>query len=144
MNLEKLKKDYLEHLEIEKNRSQLTIRNYDHYLSRFLGFAKIKKPSSITEDLVREYRLHLNRLKDKLGRALKKQTQNYHLIALRNFLKYLARRDVESLAAEKIELGKMPSREIDFLEGDELERLLKAPEGDSLQILRDRAKFAMN
>ncbi|MBI2097055.1 MAG: tyrosine-type recombinase/integrase [Candidatus Sungbacteria bacterium] len=139
MSLEKLKKDYLEHLEIEKNRSQLTIRNYDHYLSRFLGWAKIDKPSAITEDLIREYRLYLNRTKDKFGRTLKKQTQNYHLIAVRNLLKYLSKRDVKSLAAEKIELGKTPSRDIEFLEGDELERLLKAPEGDSMQALRDRA-----
>ena len=139
MQLEKLKKDYLEHLEIEKNRSQLTIQNYDHYLLRFLGWAKIDNASAINEPMIREYRLYLNRFGDKFGRSLKKQTQNYHLIAIRNFLKYLAKRDVESLAAEKIELGKMPSREIDFLEGDELERLLKAPEGDSLQILRDRA-----
>src|SRR3989344_8520955 len=139
MQLEKLKKDYLEHLEIEKNRSQLTIQNYDHYLLRFLGWAKIDNASAINEPMIREYRLYLNRFGDKFGRSLKKQTQNYHLIAIRNFLKYLAKRDVKSLAAEKIELGKMPSREIDFLEGDELERLLKAPEGDSLQILRDRA-----
>ncbi|OHA01906.1 MAG: hypothetical protein A3C11_00240 [Candidatus Sungbacteria bacterium RIFCSPHIGHO2_02_FULL_49_12] len=139
MQLEKLKKDYLEHLEIEKNRSQLTIQNYDHYLLRFLGWAKIDNASAINEPMIREYRLYLNRFGDKFGRSLKKQTQNYHLIAIRNFLKYLAKRDVKSLAAEKIELGKMPSREIDFLEGDELERLLKAPSGDSLQTLRDRA-----
>src|SRR3989344_6130624 len=139
MKLSDLKKDYLESLEIEKNRSQLTIRNYDHYLTRFLDWAKIDKPSAITPDLVRDYRIFLNRTSDQFGRTLKKQTQNYHLIALRKFLKYLAKRDVKSLAAEKIELGKMPSRDIEFLEGDELERLLKAPEGDSPKSLRDLA-----
>ena len=139
MKLSDLKKDYLESLEIEKNRSQLTIRNYDHYLTRFLDWAKIDKPSAITPDLVRDYRIFLNRTSDQFGRTLKKQTQNYHLIALRNLLKYLAKRDVKSLAAEKIELGKMPSRDIEFLEGDELQRLLKAPEGDSPKSLRDLA-----
>ncbi len=139
MKLSDLKKDYLEYLEIEKNRSRLTIRNYDHYLGRFLEFAQTDSPTAINEELIREYRLHLNRLKDKFGRNLKKQTQNYHLIALRNLLKYLAKRDVKSLAAEKIELGKMPARDVEFLEGDELLRLLKAPEGDSLKSLRDSA-----
>ncbi|KKW21958.1 MAG: Tyrosine recombinase XerC [Parcubacteria group bacterium GW2011_GWA1_51_12] len=139
MKLSDLKKDYLESLEIEKNRSQLTIRNYDHYLTRFLDWAKIDKPSAITPDLVRDYRIFLNRTSDQFGRTLKKQTQNYHLIALRNLLKYLAKRDVKSLAAEKIELGKMPSRDIEFLEGDELQRLLEAPEGDSPKSLRDLA-----
>src|SRR3989338_3148764 len=139
MKLSDLKKDYLESLEIEKNRSQLTIRNYDHYLTRFLDWAKIDKPSAITPDLVRDYRIFLNRTSDQFGRTLKKQTQNYHLIALRNLLKYLAKRDVKSLAAEKIELGKMPSRYIEFLEGDELQRLLEAPEGDSPKSLRDLA-----
>jgi len=139
MKLSDLKKDYLESLEIEKNRSQLTIKNYDHYLSRFLEWAKTDSPAAIGEELIREYRLHLNRLRDRFGRNLKKQTQTYHLIALRNFLKYLAKRDVKSLAAEKIELGKMPARDIEFLETDELNRLLKAPEGEAPPALRDRA-----
>ncbi|MBI3627427.1 MAG: tyrosine-type recombinase/integrase [Candidatus Sungbacteria bacterium] len=137
MKLQDLKKDYLESLEVEKGRSKLTIRNYDHYLSRFLAYAKIESPTKITESLIREYRLYLNRL-DKNG-TLKKQTQNYHLIALRNFLKYLSKRDVESLAAEKIELAKTPSRDLEFMEEDELSRLLKAPEANNLRALRDRA-----
>ncbi|MBI2054670.1 MAG: tyrosine-type recombinase/integrase [Candidatus Sungbacteria bacterium] len=137
--LSELKKEYLEHLEVEKNRSLLTVRNYDHYLRRFLDWAKIDKPSEITSDLIREYRLHLNRLENQLGKALKKQTQNYHLIALRNFLKYMAKRDINTLAAEKIELAKMPSRDMEFMESEELARLLKAPEGNNLKTLRDRA-----
>lgn len=138
MSIESLVKDYLAYLEIEKGRSKKTVENYSHYLKRFLEWAKIDKPSQMDADLVRQYRLYLNRLEDN-GRSLKKITQNYHVIALRNFLKYLAKRDIKSLAADKIELAKQSPREVDFLEGDELERLLKAPEGDSLRVLRDRA-----
>lgn len=139
LSLSKLKHDYLRYLEIEKNRSRLTIRNYDHYLSRFLSWAKTEKPSAITPDLVRDWRIYLNRIGDQSGRSLKKQTQNYHLIALRNFLKYLAKRDIESLAAEKIELARMPARDVEFMEGEELTRLLEAPEGSGESALRDRA-----
>lgn len=137
--LEKLKKDYLEHLEIEKGRSLKTIRNYDHYLTRFLSFAKKDKPSQIDTDLIREYRIFLNRTADKFGRSLKRQTQNYHLIALRNLLRYMAKRDIETLAADKIELAKTPSRDLEFMEEDELERLMKAPVGNELKTFRDRA-----
>ena len=139
MDIKTLKIQYLEHLEIEKNRSAKTLENYGRYLDRFLQFAKVSNPSGITEDLIRQYRLHLNRLKDKEGNTLKKVTQNYHIIALRNFLKYLAKRDIKSVPAEKVELGKQEDREVTFLEADELERLLKSPEGDNLDTLRDRA-----
>ena len=139
MDIKTLKIQYLEHLEIEKNRSAKTLENYGRYLDRFLQFAKVSNPSGITEDLIRQYRLHLNRLKDNEGNTLKKVTQNYHIIALRNFLKYLAKRDIKSVPAEKIELGKQEDREVTFLEADELERLLKSPEGNNLDSLRDRA-----
>lgn len=139
MNIKDLKIQYLEHLEIEKNRSAKTLENYGRYLDRFIQFAKITNPSGITEDLIRQYRLHLNRLKDSDGNTLKKVTQNYHIITLRNFLKYLAKRDIKSVPAEKVELGKQEEREVTFLEADELERLLKSPEGDNLDALRDRA-----
>lgn len=120
--------DFLEHLEIEKNRSQMTIRNYAFYLGRFgEWFGTSKKPESITAEDVRKYRLWLNRLVDVHEAPLKKNTQNYHLIALRAFLKYLAKRDVKTLSAEKIELMKMPDRDISFLEGGDLDRLLEAP-----------------
>lgn len=146
-NLKDLKIQYLEHLEIEKNRSPKTMENYGRYLDRFLQFAlrqssgqaKVLSPANITEDLIRQYRLYLNRLKDNTGNPLKKVTQNYHIIALRNFLKYLAKRDIRSVPAEKVELGKQEDREVTFLESDELERLLKSPEGDKLDALRDRA-----
>src|SRR3989338_9859782 len=134
-----LKIQYLEHLEIEKNRSPKTMENYGRYLDRFFQFAKVSNPSGITEDLIRQYRLHLNRLRDKDGNTLKKVTQNYHIIALRNFLKYLAKRDIKSVAAEKVELGKQEDREVTFLEADELDRLLNSPEVGGLESLRDKA-----
>jgi len=138
MTVESLIKDYLVYLEIEKGRSKKTVENYTHYLKRFLNWAKIEKPGQINAELVRQYRLYLNRLDEK-SQPLKKITQNYHVIALRNFLKYLAKRDVKTLTADKIELAKQSPREVEFLEGDELERLLKSPEGDSIRALRDRA-----
>lgn len=131
--------EYLDYLEIEKNRSRLTRRNYEHYLKRFLAFAKISRPEKITLDLVRRYRLYLNRWTDSSGKPLKKITQQYHIIALRNFLKYLAKRDMPTLSADRIELGRTPTREIDIVETDDLERLLRAPAGESLKALRDRA-----
>ena len=139
MNLKDLKIQYLEHLEIEKNRSQKTLENYGRYLDRFLQFTKATSPSQITEDAIRQYRLHLNRLQDHDGKNLKKVTQNYHIIALRNFLKYLAKRDIKSVSAEKVELGKQEDREVTFLERDELDRLLNSAEGGELESLRDKA-----
>ncbi len=138
MDIAGLIKNYLAYLEVERGRSKKTTENYGHYLKRFLDWAKIDKPGQIDAELVRQYRLHLNRLEEK-GKSLKKITQNYHIIALRNFLKYLAKRDIKTLAAEKIELAKQSPRQVEFLEGDELARLLGAPSGDSLRSLRDRA-----
>lgn len=139
MELKKLLLDFLEHLEIEQNRSQKTIENYRHYLQRFLDWTKVQKPSDIDLDLVRKYRIHLNRFSEPRKGELKKITQNYHVIALRNFLKYLAKRDIHTLSPEKIEVGKNPSQEIEFLEPEELERLLENADGTSLRGLRDRA-----
>ncbi len=133
MDINSLLKDYLDYLEIEKNRSIKTRVNYERYLKRFLGFAKISKPEQISQDLVRQYRLWLNR------QGIKKNTQNYHLIALRNLLKYLAKRDIKILSADKIELGKQSERQVIFLENNELERLLNAPDDDSFKSWRDRA-----
>jgi site-specific recombinase XerD len=133
--LEKLKTEFLEYLEIEKGRSQLTIRNYDFYLRRFFEFApsassgqvKLLPPEEITLELIRKYRLWLNRLKGTREENLTPQTQNYHLIALRSFFKYLAKRDIKTLTAEKIELAKIPDRQVSFLEGQDLENFLNAP-----------------
>lgn len=133
---------FLEYLEIEKGRSPLTIRNYEFYLQRFLDWAKDPTPEDVDSELVRQYRLYLNRLEDPKRGPLKKSTQNYHLIALRSFLKYLARHDVESMAPEKIELAKQGSREPAFLDAIDLERLLEAPSksnASDILKLRDRS-----
>lgn len=139
MDIQTLLTQYLEYLEIEKNRSQKTLENYDHYLKRFLNFSKISSPDQIDLELVRKYRIYLNRITDENGKTLSKLTQNYHTIALRSFLKYLAKRDIKTLSAEKIELAKNPAREVVFLNPDELKRLLSAPEGSDIASLRDRA-----
>ncbi|NQU99856.1 MAG: tyrosine-type recombinase/integrase [Parcubacteria group bacterium] len=127
MQLNKLITQFLEYLEIEKGCSSETIKNYSFYLNRFYEWAKISTPLQITQEKIRLYRLYLNRLQTKKGDALKKNTQNYHLIALRAFLKYLSKQDIKSLSPEKIELSKTPERQVDFLEGSDLERLLEAP-----------------
>ena len=139
MTIKDLKSQFLEHLEIEKNRSPKTIENYNHYLTRFISFAKVENPRDITEEAIRKYRLMLNRITDEREKPLKKVTQNYHVIALRSFLKYLAKRNIRTVPAEKIELGKQEEREVVFLEPSELERFLRAPQGASLSDLRDRA-----
>ncbi len=142
--INKLITEFLEYLEVERGRSARTIRNYDFYLRRFSGWAKNPRPGAITKEMIRKYRLWLNRLPQ--GRSdegvLKKNTQNYHLIALRALLKYLARRDIKSLAPEMIELAKQPTRSVDFLDDDDLNRMLEAPgkSGAPRVIkLRDRA-----
>lgn len=133
--------EFLEHCEIEKNRSKLTLRNYDHYLNRFADFAESKgvtKPEKIDFELVRQYRLYINRLTDQEGKSLKQITQNYHIIALRSFLKYLQKRDISTLPAEKIDLAKTPSRMVEFLDGEELERLFDAIKMEKELILQLR------
>ncbi len=137
--IQKLKSEFLEYLEIERNRSPRTIQNYDHYLSRFIVFSGITTVSGINEDVIRKFRIHLNRFVDEHGLPLKKVTQNYHTIALRAFLKYLARRQIRTVPAERIELARQEEREVTFLDDVELERFLKMPKTDSLAGLRDRA-----
>jgi site-specific recombinase XerD len=132
---------FLEYLEVERGRSVKTIENYHFYLNRFAEFTKHPAPSKISQEMVRKYRLYLNR--DIEGREdvnLKKSTQNYHLIALRSFLKYLAKIDVKSMAPDKIELAKVGTRHIEFLEANELERFRRAPlNTDGILGLRDKA-----
>lgn len=143
MMLKELKREFLEYLEIEKGRSILTVRNYDHYLTRFLEYAKVDDPKDVSETQVREYRLWLNRQAGtKVGRnveTLKRKTQNYYLIALRAFLKYLRKRGIESLNPERIELAKVPERSLDLISPAELTRLIEAPDSNTLSGLRDRA-----
>lgn len=142
MKLSDLKRQFLEYMEIERGRGIKTIENYERYLDRFLNFAETENPEKITENLVREYRLWLNRqpVASTLGRgSLKKKTQNYYLIALRSFLKYLMKRDIASLSPDKIELAKTPERSLDLISRAELERLMKAPSGEDEKSLRDKA-----
>jgi site-specific recombinase XerD len=143
-NIYDLKRQFLEHLEIEKGRSLKTVENYDRYLSRFLEYSKATKPSDITEDVVRSFRLWLNRQEAPARRGvtretLKKKTQNYYLIALRMFLKYLVRINVASLSPDRIDLAKVPQRGIDMISIEELQRLLQAPTGSDVKSLRDKA-----
>src|SRR3989344_1910065 len=111
-DLKELKSQFLEYLEIEKGRSIKTVENYDRYLSRFLAHTKVAAPGDITEAMVREFRLHLNRQEGVDG-TMKHKTQNYYLIALRAFLKFLRKRDIESLNPERIELAKVGQRDLD-------------------------------
>jgi site-specific recombinase XerD len=144
-NLDTLKADFLQYIEIEKGRSALTVRNYDHYLTRFLEFVKVESPADLTEAKMREYRVFLNRhpaREAKKGQAqetLNKKTQNYHLIALRAFLKYIRKRGVQGYDPERIELAKVEQRELDLISERELENLLNAPDTSTINGLRDRA-----
>ncbi len=139
MNIKAYKNQFLEYLEIERGRSRKTIENYNHYLEVFLKWAAIAEASQITGDLLRGFRIYLNRVENEKGETLKKVTQNYYIIAIRSFLKYLAKIDVVSLQAEKVEIGKVPDREVDFLEAEEVDRILAAAVGSSFKVLRDRA-----
>ncbi|MDR3642068.1 MAG: tyrosine-type recombinase/integrase [Candidatus Doudnabacteria bacterium] len=142
--LKKYITEFLEFCEIGKNQSQRTLVTYNHYLRRFMEFAAqngVHKPADISLELVRKFRLYLNRLADDRGQSLKLVTQSYHLIALRAFLKYLMKNDVTTLAPEKIELPKNPQRQVEFLDGGELRRLFEAVkmEKHELPRLRDTA-----
>lgn len=131
--------DYLDYLEIEKNRSIKTRENYRRYLESFVKSGKIKSEKDITENSVRDFRLRLARSETAKGENLKKITQSYYVIALRNFLKYLIKRDFGVLSPDKIELPKIPSRQIDIPEYEDLERLLAGPKTADLRGLRDKA-----
>jgi site-specific recombinase XerD len=145
MTLPELKRQFLEYMEIEKGRALRTIENYDHYLDVFLKYSKLEKPEDITNDVVRDFRMWLNRQSNKktgtLSDTMKKKTQNYHLIALRVFLKFMARRGVKTLPADNIELAKIADRVIDTITQGELYRLLAAPdtEEDPERRARDKA-----
>jgi len=144
MDIYAIKRQFLEYLEIEKGSSLKTVENYDRYLTRFFEQAKIQSPSDINDDNVREFRLFLNRqpgvkVRGQASANLKKNTQNYHMIALRVFLKYLMKRSITALTPDRVELAKIKGRELDLMTTNELERLLKAPDITRLQGLRDKA-----
>lgn len=141
-NILEAKQQFLEYVEIEKGRSLNTVRNYDQYISRFIDYTKLKNAEDITEKVVREFHLWLNRQPSsrKIEKeTLKKKTQNYYLIALRSFLKFLAKRGIKSLSPEHIELAKVGERPLDLITGEELKRLMNAPDGKDLKSLRDKA-----
>lgn len=132
--------DFLEHLEVEGGRSPKTIANYQLYLERFIDFAGDITVDKITSEVIRRYRLWLNRYKNETtNEELSLITQSYHLIALRGFLTYLSRRDITSLAADKIILPKTARKQVTFLQYDEVVRMINQIPTDTEAGLRDRA-----
>ena len=131
--------DYIEHLEVEGGRSAHTAENYTLYLERFIEFTDDIVVDKITSEIIRKYRLWLNRYKNSNGDELSTITQSYHLIALRGFLGYLSKRDIPSLPPDRIELPKVSRRQVTFLHYDEVERLLSQIDTNTETGLRDRA-----
>jgi site-specific recombinase XerD len=140
-DIQKLLTQYLDYLELEKNRSIKTRENYERYIKVFIDFGKIKNPEEISLDKVMQFRLHLARGNGSTGspHELKRITQSYYIIALRNFLKFLIKKDYAVLAPDKIELPKIARRQIEIIEYPELERLLNAPDTSTFRGLRDKA-----
>lgn len=134
-----MKRQFLEYIEIERGRAVKTVENYDHYLTRFMEQMKVEDTSDITEERIREFRLWLNRQAGTAGGSMKRRTQNYYLIALRAFLKFLRKRGVESISPERIELAKLPERSLDLITSAELERLISSASGTEERDLRDKA-----
>lgn len=139
MQFAKTKRDFLEYLEVEQNRSQKTIANYNHYLTRLLDFAGEVEVSDIDAELIRKWRLWLARLGTNTSDELQKVTQNYHLIALRAFLRYCAKRDIVALAPDKIELAHAQRKQVTFLSEDEVGRLFSQPDTTTILGVRDQA-----
>lgn len=131
--------DFLDSLELERGRSLKTIENYSHYLNRFYEYAGDIQVAKITDKTISGWRKWLNRLTTDDGRTIGLTTINYHLIAMRSFLKYLTRRDVPSLAPERIELASTKRPQVAFLDQDEVARLVEAVSGSDLASQRDRA-----
>jgi site-specific recombinase XerD/intein/homing endonuclease len=135
--------EFLEYLEVERGSSPLTIRNYRHYLKRFVNWMAKEgvrqQLNDINQEIVRQYRVYLSRISDRKGAGLSRKTQGYHVIALRSFLKWLIKNDFKVLAPEKIELPKVTERQIKFLSGEEVDRLLNAPSISTSSGLRDKA-----
>lgn len=131
--------DFIEHLEVEGGRSAKTAENYRLYLERFIEFSGDTTVDKITSEMIRKYRLWLNRYKNHEDDELATITQSYHLIALRGFLRYLSKRDIRSLSPEKIELPKTNRKQVTFLHYDEVARMLDSIPLNSEKGLRDRA-----
>lgn len=139
MYTSELLQDYIEHLEVEGGRSSKTAENYHLYLDRFVEFAGDIDVADISTEVIRKYRLWLNRYKNNNEDELSTITQSYHLIALRGFLNYLSSRDITSLSPEKITLPKVSRKQVTFLHYDEVERLLAQIPLENETGLRDRA-----
>lgn len=118
---------FISYIEINKNRSLKTVNNYRRYLYRFFDFVKINSANQITDNNVNNFILHMRRQNGTRDGEMKTNTRNYHLIALRMFLKYLAKIDIKSLSPEKIELAKQQPRQVEFLEKEELKKMIEAP-----------------
>jgi site-specific recombinase XerD len=131
--------EYLDYLAIEQNRSKKTIANYNHYLTRLIDYAGDIKVSDINSDLIRKWRLWLHELGSDRSDELSKATQNYHLIALRNFLKFCHKRGIEALSPDQIELARVKRPQVTFLNNEELGSLLNQPNTNDTFGLRDRA-----
>jgi site-specific recombinase XerD len=139
MRFSRAKTDFLEYLEIEQNRSQKTITNYDHYLTRLNDYAGDISVVDVNTELIRKWRLWLNRLGTNVSDELGTATLNYHLIALRSFLKFCAKRDIPAMTADKIELAHTQRKQVTWLNEDELERIFNQPDTSELAGARDRA-----
>ena len=139
MEAETAKRQFLEYIEIERGRAVKTIENYDHYLSRYFEQMGIRKVADINEQNIRDFRLWLNRQSGTNSGQMKRRTQNYYMIALRAFLKFLRKREIDCVNPERIELAKLPERELDLITPTELERLLEAARGTEGKELRDTA-----
>jgi len=135
--------EFLDYLQVEKGSSPLTIRNYKHYLNRFVNWLEkegIRQTlKDINQDIVRHYRVYLSNLPGGKEGNLGRKTQGYHVIALRSFLKWLIRNDYQVMAPDKIDLPKVPERQVKFLTGDQVDRLLNAPGLSTIQGKRDKA-----
>ncbi len=138
-NLPNKIEEFLNYLRIERGSSPLTLRNYKHYLTRFLNWMEKQPGDEITQDLVKNYRIYLSQFKDPKGNPLGKRTQSYHIIGLRSFLKWLIKNDFQVLAPEKIDLPRLEDRQVKFLNTEQVDRLLNAPSLASIQGKRDKA-----
>ncbi len=136
-----VKELFLEHLEVERNVSRLTVRNYRHYLNHFVDWLERKGIDNIGRldlDGMRSYRLALSRIKTENGDPLSKKTQGYYLIAIRSLLKWLALNDVKTLAPEKIELPKADPLPMRYTDSEHILKLLETPDLTTKAGLRDR------
>ncbi len=136
-------KEFLDYLSVEKGSSPLTIRNYTHYLNRFVLWMESEKIaenlSEINQEMIRKYRVYLSNLPGEHGAVMSRKTQGYHVISLRSFLKWLIRNDYKVMAPDKIDLPKIPERQVHFLSGEQVDRLLNAPSASTINGKRDKA-----